>query len=322
MNPLVSICVPVYNVAPYIERCVRSLMEQDYDNIEYIFVNDGSTDNSIKQLEDVLADYPERRAMVQIYHNDKNHGLAYTRKITIEKATGEYITCVDSDDWIDKNFISCLVEEAIHSQAEMVIALFFENWGEQRCIVHNLDALRTSLPTNYLLNHCTALWGKLYLRKWLSSHPIYTPEGLDYGEDRIVMLQLEHYVHTISTISNSAYHYEHQPQSLTAHKTDFHFECLIRYWQEAERLMREWETWENNLDYSRQQQIEDKSTLLLRCSTHTRKKYADIFREHERKYLHTLSSGLKVMAYLVHWHLWTLANWYQKFVNWRDNNRK
>lgn len=322
MSPLVSICVPIYNVAPYIKRCARSLFEQDYKNIEYIFVNDGSTDDSMPRLEAVLATYPERQSMVHIYHNDRNHGLAYTRRKSIENSTGDYITCVDSDDWIEKNYVSCLVDEALRSKAEMVIALFIENWNNQRSIVHSFDSLRTSLPTNYLLNHCTALWGKLYLRKWLLAHPSYAPEGLDYGEDRIVMLQLEHHVHTISTISNSAYHYEHQPLSLTAHKTDYHFDCLIRYWQEAERLMREWGTWENNLDDLRQQQIEDKSVLLLQCSAHTRKKYADIFRDYERQYIPTLTKGVRIMAYLVHWHLWTLANWYQKFVNWRDNRKK
>lgn len=323
MTPLVSICVPVYNVAPYIERCVRSIMEQDYQNIEYIFVNDGSTDNSVQRLKTVLTEYPERKSMTHIYHNDRNHGLAYTRRVTIEKASGEYITCVDSDDWIEKNYVSCLVDEALRSKAEMVIALFIENWNNQRSIVHSFDSLRTSHPTNYLLNHCTTLWGKLYLRKWLLAHPSYAPEGLDYGEDRIVMLQLEHHVRTISTISNSAYHYEHQPQSITAHKTDYHFDCLIRYWQEAERLMREWGTWEQYASICQKQQVEDKIALMLHCNSNaTRRKYANLYREYELKHLNGLSAGFQIMGRLVHYHLWPLISVYQIYINWLNKRKK
>ncbi|MCQ2311440.1 MAG: glycosyltransferase [Paludibacteraceae bacterium] len=317
MNPLVSISVPVYNVAPYIERCVRSLMEQDYDNIEYVFVNDGSTDDSVGLLEQVVAEYPHRQSAVHIYHNDKNHGLAYTRRKSIENATGDYITCVDSDDWIDKNYVSCLVKEALRSEAEMVIALFIENWSDQRSIVHDFDSLRTSLPANYLVNHCTALWGKLYLRKWLLAHPMYAPEGLDYGEDRIVMLQMEHYVHTISTISDSAYHYVHQSQSITSVKTDKHFDCLIRYWQEAERLMRGWGVWEQNMEDCYRQQVEDKIALMLQCaSNQTRRKYADLYRENEIANLKGLSPGFQLMGILVHYHLWPLISLHQVYIDW------
>lgn len=321
MTPLVSICVPIYNVAPYIERCVRSLMEQDYTNIEYIFVNDGSTDDSMQHLKAVLTEYPERQSMVHIYQNDHNHGLAYTRRKTIEKASGEYIACVDSDDWIEINYISSLIREAIASQADIIDAPFIEQYAEQQ-IYYAAYQPTDSIFRDCLMDRVSHLCCKIIKRSLFVEHNCFAPEGLNYLEDRITLLQLCHYAQKTSAISDSVYHYQRQESSISFAKNNYHFECLIRYWQVAESLMRSWDCWQQYQSICLQKQIEDKSCLMLRCTTDSRKKYADIFREHERKYLHTLSSGLKVMAYLVHWHLWTLANWYQKFVNWRDNNRK
>lgn len=321
MSPLVSICVPIYNVAPYIERCARSLFEQDYKNIEYIFVNDGSTDDSMPRLEAVLATYPERQSMVHIYHNDRNHGLAYTRRISIEKATGEYIVCIDSDDWVDKNYISSLIQEAIASQADIVDAPYIEQYAGQQTYY---PAYRhtASIFEDYLMDRVNHLSGKIIKRSLFLEHHCFAPEGLNYLEDRIALLHLCHYAQKISAISDSVYHYERQESSISFAKNDYHFECLMRYWQETERLMQSWGIWQQYQLVCLQKQIDDKSCLMLRCTADARKKYADIFRDYEKQYIPTLTKGVRIMAYLVHWHLWTLANWYQKFVNWRDNRKK
>lgn len=321
MSPLVSICVPIYNVAPYIKRCARSLFEQDYKNIEYIFVNDGSTDDSMPRLEAVLATYPERQSMVHIYHNDRNHGLAYTRRISIEKATGEYIVCIDSDDWVDKNYISSLIQEAIASQADIVDAPYIEQYAGQQTYY---PAYRhtASIFEDYLMDRVNHLSGKIIKRSLFLEHHCFAPEGLNYLEDRIALLHLCHYAQKISAISDSVYHYERQESSISFTKNDYHFECLMRYWQETERLMQSWGIWQQYQLVCLQKQIDDKSCLMLRCTADARKKYADIFRDYEKQYIPTLTKGVRIMAYLVHWHLWTLANWYQKFVNWKDNRKK
>jgi len=304
MNPLVSICVPVYNVAPYIDGCVRSLMEQDYANIEYVFVNDGSTDDSVQRLEEELKNYPQRQEMVSVYHNDRNHGLAYTRRIAIEKATGEYIACVDSDDWIDRHYISSLIREAISKKADMVAAPFVEHAGN-RAETHNANSEQTSI------------WCKLIKRELFICHRCFAPEGLDYGEDRIATLQLRHYAAATSCINDAYYHYVHQPNSITSTKTDYHFDCLIRYWQEAERLMREWGVWEQYAERFHKEQVEDKITLMLNCrSMAARKKYADLYRENELSSLRGLLPGFRLMGRLVHYRLWPLISIYQIYLDW------
>ena len=76
-NKKVSILVPVYGVEKYIERCVRSLFEQTYENIEYVFVDDCTKDKSIEILNSVLAEYPNRKKQAKILHHDKNRGLSH-----------------------------------------------------------------------------------------------------------------------------------------------------------------------------------------------------------------------------------------------------
>ena len=100
--PKVSVIIPVYNVEKYIEKCARSLFEQTLDDIEYIFIDDCSPDNSMLVLSKVLKSYPKREAQVRIIRNPENKGVAYSRTIGMKAATGEYMIHCDPDDWVDK----------------------------------------------------------------------------------------------------------------------------------------------------------------------------------------------------------------------------
>ena len=100
----VSVVIPVYNVEPYIKRCVESLMSKTLKTgIEFIFVNDCSTDNSVNLIEEVVSCYSERKDQVRIIHHSSNKGLACTRLTGIKEAKGDYIIQCDSDDWVDQN---------------------------------------------------------------------------------------------------------------------------------------------------------------------------------------------------------------------------
>ncbi len=316
MNPLVSVCVPVYNVAPYIERCVRSLMEQDYDNIEYVFVNDGSTDDSVRLLEQTVAKYPQRASAVHIYHNDRNHGVAYTRRVLIEKSIGEYASYVDADDWVDSNYISAMVDKAISNQADMVICPYKEYYPNS-ILVRKVNFHHTTFFEECLFDIVSFVWAKLCKRNLWIQHMCFAPEDINFLEDRFALLQLGYYATKVGVADNTYYHYVHRPDSITATKTDFHFDCLIRYWQEAERLMREWGVWERYADLCQKQQVENKIALMLQCtSNQTRRKYADLYRENEIAHLKGLSPGFQLMGRLVHYHLWPLISLYQIYINW------
>ena len=101
---MISIIVPVYNAEKWIDRCIKSLIKQTYDDIEIILVNDGSTDTSLSVCKK-YADIDKRIVVI----DKKNSGVSATRNIGIEIAKGEYIQFVDSDDYIDEKMCEMLV---------------------------------------------------------------------------------------------------------------------------------------------------------------------------------------------------------------------
>ena len=113
-NELVSIVVPIYNVEQYLQECVDSLINQTYSNLEILLIDDGSTDNSPKIAETYLP-LDER---VKVYHK-QNGGLSDARNYGIEKASGRYITFVDSDDYVSKNFVETLYNNLIEHDADI-----------------------------------------------------------------------------------------------------------------------------------------------------------------------------------------------------------
>ena len=108
MNPLVSIVVPVYNVEKYLKKCIESLINQTYSNIEIILVDDGSTDNSGK----ICDKYADKYFFIYALHK-KNSGLGLTRNYGLDKSKGEYVTFVDSDDYVEEDLIANLVDPII-----------------------------------------------------------------------------------------------------------------------------------------------------------------------------------------------------------------
>ena len=112
MNPLVSTIVPIYGVEKYIAQCANSLFLQTYDNLEFIFVNDCTKDNSIVILQEVIQHYPNRVEHVHIIEHDHNQGLAASRNSGVEAAHGEWLMHVDSDDFIDPTTVAECVKKA------------------------------------------------------------------------------------------------------------------------------------------------------------------------------------------------------------------
>lgn len=103
MEKVVSVIIPVYNVEEFIFKTVKSVMDQDYKNIEIILVDDGSPDNSAKII-DELAKKDDRI----IYVHKDNGGVSSARNVGLRMASGEYVTFIDGDDWVEPNYISIL----------------------------------------------------------------------------------------------------------------------------------------------------------------------------------------------------------------------
>ena len=117
--PKVSVCVPVYNVEKYIEKCVRSLFEQTLEDIEYIFVDDCSQDQSLNILHRVLTEYPQRQNSVKIVRHKCNLNITAARQTAINIASGEYVIMCDSDDWVEPDMYETLYRTAVSNHADI-----------------------------------------------------------------------------------------------------------------------------------------------------------------------------------------------------------
>jgi len=121
--PLVSIIVPIHNVAIYLHQCVSSVLEQSYKNIEIILVNDGSTDDGPILCESFV----KRDNRVRVIHQ-KNKGLVSARKVGLIAAAGDYIFNLDGDDWIDHECINTLVKYAVSDDVDVVISGYYREF--------------------------------------------------------------------------------------------------------------------------------------------------------------------------------------------------
>lgn len=208
MEYSVSVIIPVYNVGKFIERCVRSLMEQTMDNVEYIFVDDASPDNSIQILQKVLADYPNRRDNVRILTHAENKGLPAARNTGLAVAQGKYIFHCDSDDFVEPDMLEQLYGKAIECDADIVWCdwyLTFENserYMTQPAYDTPLEALKAMLSGVMKYN----VWNKLVRRSIYVENKIEFPAGYGMGEDMTIML-LFAYAERISYLSHAFYHY-------------------------------------------------------------------------------------------------------------------
>ena len=129
MGELISVIVPVYNVEKYLSQCLDSIINQTYKNIEIILINDMSTDKS----KEICEQYAKKDSRIKLINKSTNSGASDSRNLGIENCQGEYITFVDSDDYIDYNFIESLYEVAKNENADIVVGEFYrfvENRGE------------------------------------------------------------------------------------------------------------------------------------------------------------------------------------------------
>lgn len=215
-SPLVSILVPVYNVEQYIERCARSLFEQTYDNLEFIFVDDCTPDKSIQLLEAVLAEYPHRLLQVKIIKHDKNEGLAEARGTMINNAKGVFVYNVDSDDYIEKNAIESLVDIQKQTNADVVTGrMYIDEDGMNSHYIEpvykNKDEMLSTI-LNTIWHH--EIINRLIRRSLFIDYEIKALSHVNMCEDWQLTAEVVFYAKTCITATKFTYHYVSNPKSL------------------------------------------------------------------------------------------------------------
>ena len=222
LNPLISIIVPVYNVEDKLERCVHSLFSQTYSNIEIILIDDGSIDKSGFVCDNLLLE----DSRIKVIHQ-KNHGVSYSRNKGIDSSKGEYICFVDSDDFVEKNYIENFII-GLRNTTDLVFQGINEiNEGNKitRKIPKECYYLYENILEGIADINKYSMFGyvcnKLYKRSIIVDNNIRFNLTINISEDRIFALQYIKYVNEMSVVAASAYNYEILTTGLTLRKRAF-----------------------------------------------------------------------------------------------------
>lgn len=232
-----SVLVPVYQVEPYIERCVRSLMEQTLvDGIEYIFIDDASPDRSIEILEKVIEEYPERKDQIRLIRHKQNQGVASTRTQAIREAKGKYLGWCDADDWCEPTMFESLLNVALSNESDIVTCGYYIHHSDDTMTVCNRKYdtnPRSHIQHIYKQPDTTLfLWNMILRLDIFIQHQILPIAGIEIGEDMNMLVRFFIHSERLSSIPAALYHHcENNSSSLTRRhckSSRFRFEQDIR----------------------------------------------------------------------------------------------
>lgn len=204
----VSVVVPCYNVEQYVKKCLDSLINQTLHDIEIICIDDKSTDNTLK----ILQDYAKQDKRIKLFTHSKNQGVAVARNLGIKHATGQYLGFVDPDDWVDSDFYEKLYTTALQTQADVIKGVFkINNFITNQTYLSKLNKMIYLSPFWFHSEHQTAI----FLKDFLNKYTLQYPDDIQFGEDSVFLsLVCTHY--PVITCNNEAfYNYiYHRPDSL------------------------------------------------------------------------------------------------------------
>ena len=233
----ISILTPIYGVEKYIEQCARSLFEQSYASIEYIFVDDCTPDKSIGILQSLLKEYPERAQQVRIIHHDRNRGVGAARQTALMAATGDYLLFADSDDMLPEDAVEKLARKADSSHADLIDGGYRE-WCEGKAgrlqkpfDVSDKKLLKLLVCQNIITNR---LWGRIYKRSLIMEHRIFFEEGINYAEDLFWNAQFMFYGKKVN-IDDAVYYYRTDNENSYNHNISE--KNLLSYFKSTRRLI-------------------------------------------------------------------------------------
>lgn len=210
----VSVIVPIYNVSKYLPRCVDSLIEQTYENLEIILVDDCSTDNGAEIARDYQLKNPEKVIFIE---RECNGGLSAARNSGIRASSGEWLTFVDSDDWVSSDFVKTLYDTAIADSADIVMSDF--NYAFKSGKTYEVSTCgRATTQSEHrqkvaLADPCSTT--RLYRKKLFTENNISFAEDIWRCEDIATIIPVLTYTSKISIVKKAMYYYFQRGTSLS-----------------------------------------------------------------------------------------------------------
>ncbi|WP_455640365.1 glycosyltransferase family 2 protein [Parabacteroides sp.] len=234
MDNRISIVIPIYNRGYCLSRCLDSVLKQTFADWECILVDDASTDNSWQ----ICCEYVARDSRFQAVKQSENGGVSIARNRGLELARGEYIAFIDSDDWIEPNYLSVLYQFtgqkimpfcgiAVHDKKGEIYST-----AELQDEIYRLDNSEVDLLVKFFKSglFCSPV-GRLYIRMIIEENHLHFQPEINWGEDLIFNCSYLEYIECLKYVSSSFYHVMEQEISLTSsHVTPFLLENNMKLW--------------------------------------------------------------------------------------------
>lgn len=215
----ISVIIPIYKVEKYIYECVDSILAQTYKNLEIILVDDGSPD----KCGEICDEYKKIDSRIKVIHK-KNGGLSDARNKGIEVMTGDYVAFVDSDDYVDQNYIKELYESIIKNQADIAVCNYYKYYEDikklkytkkiltkEKVIFNNIEGVKDVLTADSVVDVVT--WNKLYKSELFLKNKLYFPFG-KLHEDNFTTYKLLYFSDKIVFIEKPLYYYRLRSDSI------------------------------------------------------------------------------------------------------------
>lgn len=239
MTKKISVLIPMYNVQNFIERCLTSLFENTIArDCEFIIQNDYSSDNSLSLCRKIISKFPD--IDVKLDSNDKNLGVSITRNILLEKIKADYFTFVDSDDYVEKNFLEAMYNCAVENNAEIVGCYRIEEYNNR--FVNNEDEFSDigGENLNKLLQGkiFSGLPCRLVCTRLVRENQLQFPENRNMCEDGLFLTKLLFFAQKTAVVKEHLYHYVHyNDNSLCSTESKSSWEARIQNVIETEKFL-------------------------------------------------------------------------------------
>lgn len=213
LTPNISIIVPVFNVEKYLRFCIDSVIKQTYTNFELLLINDGSSDNSGS----ICDEYAEKDDRIRVFHGD-NRGVSHARNIGITNAIGNWITFIDSDDYIEASLLSVYMKQ-INEEVDLIVMGYineYDNHSEPITIGNNKKCSMTQgLAYCQISKYYGYVWNRLYKRSIISKNRLTFDVNLSYCEDHYFSYCYSYYCNNILLLKDTLYHHRILKESLS-----------------------------------------------------------------------------------------------------------
>lgn len=229
----ISVIIPIYNAEAYLERCILSILNQTYQDVELIAVNDGSTDHSLEILQELLADKRHCKII-----NQTNQGVSGARNTGIVHAIGTYLAFIDSDDFVAPNYLEILIKASSQGEMDWILSgtSYIQEKEEIKVVSMEEDTWEQKELANKFsyIDYTTSIHGKLYKKEIIDKHQLRFDITMSFAEDRDFNIEYIRHIKRAHNIPYIGYTYcTDIPNSLSKKNYYYKFKNDCIYWNKV-----------------------------------------------------------------------------------------